>query len=132
MKRNSMNKSLSVVLCVVLIAAMALLSVGCGAEPETPATVRTFTFQVVAPDGTENRYTVETDADTVGAALIAKGLIEGEEGPYGLYVKTVDGITLDYETDGMYWAFYVDGEYGITGVELTDITDGAVYTFKAE
>ena len=59
-------------------------------------------------------------------------LIAGEDSEYGLYVKTVNGVTVDYDTDGKYWAFYVDGEYAATGVDSTDITAGATYTFKAE
>ena len=69
---------------------------------------------------------------TVGAALLSLGLIAGEDSEYGLYVKTVNGVTVDYDTDGKYWAFYVDGEYAATGVDSTDITAGATYTFKAE
>lgn len=142
MKRNSMNKTLSVVLCVVLIAAMALFATGCTdtgipvhpTDPTYPhaSAAKTFTFQVVDADGIETTHEITSDAETVGDALIAAGLIEGEEGPYGLYVKTVNGITLDYETDGKYWAFYENGEYGLTGVDMTAITDGATYAFKAE
>ena len=68
----------------------------------------------------------------MGEALIEEELIAGEEGPYGLYVKTVNGITLDYDKDGKYWSFYVGEDYAITGVDQTEITDGAVYSFKAE
>jgi hypothetical protein len=68
----------------------------------------------------------------VGEALLDEKLIAGEEGPYGLYVKTVNGITLDYDKDGYYWSFYIDGEYGLTGVDQTEITNGAAYAFKAE
>ena len=59
-------------------------------------------------------------------------LIEGEEGPYGLYIKSVLGQVLDYETDGMYWSFYVGGEYAMTGVDLTPVTEGEHYMLKAE
>ena len=140
-KMTSFKRILSLLLCVVLIAVMALFATGCGAEkPEAPesteaATVLTekqFTFKVTDVDGNETVFEIKTDKATVGEALIDEGLIEGEEGPYGLYVKTVNGITLDYDTDGKYWAFYVNGEYASKGVELTDITDGTVYEFKAE
>ena len=130
MNMNSMNKALSIVLCVVLIAALALCAVGCGKDGSTSA--KTFTFVVVDLDGNETTHEITSDAATVGEALMAEGLIDGEEGPYGLYVKTVTGITLDYETDGKYWAFYENGEYGLTGVDVTEITDGATYAFKAE
>jgi len=65
----------------------------------------------------------------VGAALIKEGLIEGEEGPYGLYVKVVNGITAIYEEDGSYWAFYEDGEYALAGVDQTQIDPEVHYSF---
>lgn len=72
-------------------------------------------------------FTVKTDKDTVGAALLEHGLIAGEEGPYGLYIKVVNGITADYDVDQSYWAFYVNGEYAMSGIELTEITEGTTY-----
>ncbi|MBQ8263317.1 MAG: DUF4430 domain-containing protein [Oscillospiraceae bacterium] len=119
---------------VVLIAAMVLSLAACGSKDEGPANAGTksFVFEVVDPEGKSETFDIKTDAATVGEALMAEGLVEGEEGPYGLYVKTVTGLTLDYETDGMYWAFYVNGEYGMSGCELTEIEDGASYAFKAE
>lgn len=99
---------------------------------EAPQKKVSFTFTVVDVDGNEKDFTVETDKKTVGEALIDEGLIAGEDGPYGLYVKTVDGKTLDYDKDGKYWAFYVNGELSATGVDMTDVTEGAAYSFKAE
>ena len=72
-------------------------------------------------------FTIHTDKDTVGAALLEHGLIDGEQGAYGLYVKVVNGMTADYDIDQSYWAFYVNGEYGMTGVDMTDIDESAVY-----
>ena len=46
--------------------------------------------------------------------------------------KTVNGMTADYDKDGVYWAFYIDGEYAMTGVDATNITDGAQYAFRTE
>ena len=74
-------------------------------------------------------FTIKTDKDTVGEALIEHNLIEGEDGAYGLYVKKVNGITADYDVDQTYWAFYVDGEYAMSGVELTEINEESVYKF---
>ena len=51
---------------------------------------------------------------------------------FSLYVKKVNGITADYDVDQTYWAFYINGEYGMTGVDATDIEAGATYTFKVE
>lgn len=146
MNRNSMRKMLSLLLCVVLIAAMALMATGCSGDPtpsEQPNTQgaaatevgqgeTVFYFSVVDAEGKQTDFKISTNEKTVGAALVAEGLIEGEDGPYGLYVKTVLGITLDYEKDGKFWAFYENGASALKGVDQTDITPEASYAFKAE
>lgn len=91
-----------------------------------------FSFQVVDRDGNQSDFTVRTDEKAVGAALLKAGLIAGDQSSYGLYVKTVNGITLDFDTDGYYWAFYVNGQYGNTGVDSTNIDPTAVYSLKAQ
>ena len=150
---------LSLVLCLALIAAIALTAFGCtDTGPEVPETsgdaaattaestgaevpdpnaptvkgegATVFYFNVVDKDGKETKFEIHTDKTIVGEALLELGLIEGEEGAYGLYVKKVNGITADYEVDGTYWAFYVGDDYGMTGVDLTEIKAGATYAFK--
>ena len=54
-------------------------------------------------------------------------LLEGDEGPYGLYVKKVNGITADYDVDQSYWGFYKNGEYMMTGIDMTEFADGEHY-----
>ncbi len=77
-------------------------------------------------------FTIHTDKTILGDALIEHGLIDGEQGPYGLYVKSVNGIVADYDVDKTYWAFYIGGEYAMTGVDGTEITDGAHYELVRE
>lgn len=91
-----------------------------------------FAFSVVDAEGEENWFEIHTDAKTVGEALTENGLLEGEDGPYGLYVKTVNGITADYDKDKVYWAFYVNDEYAMSGVDQTEITEGDIYSFRIE
>ena len=69
-------------------------------------------------------FTIHTDADTLGAALLEHGLIEGEEGQFGIYVKTVNGILADYDVNKSYWGFYQNGEYLISRVDTTAIVGG--------
>ena len=64
--------------------------------------------------------------------MVKLKLIDGENGQYGLYVKTVDGITLDYDVDKLYWALYVNGEYSMNGVDTVTPVNGATYTFKPQ
>ena len=155
-----MKRSLSALISILLVAIMLFCATSCGKEEpvstktdaeetsvsqdvtenkteNSDATVLgqgevSFTFTVIDVDKKETNFKINTDKKTVGEALIENELIEGEDGPYGLYVKTVNGTTLDYDKDGKYWAFYIGDEMAPTGVDMTDITDGAAYSFKAE
>ena len=75
-------------------------------------------------------FTVKTDKNTVGEALFEHQLITGDNGQYGLYIKSVNGITADFDKDGAYWAFYINGEYAMTGVDGTEIEEGATYLLE--
>ncbi len=72
-------------------------------------------------------FTIRTDKTVVGDALKEHKLIDGEEGPYGLYVKVVNGIEADYDKDQSYWSFEKDGEAMLTGVDSTEFKDGDCY-----
>ena len=151
MKMKRMKKALSCILCMVLIVAMALVTTGCSGSAdnsketteaatmasteEAKVTVlgegsRQFQFGVVDLEKNETWFEIHTDEETVGAALLKLELIVGEEGPYGLYVKEVNGISADYDKDKVYWAFYVNDDYGATGVDMTEIEEGTVYSFR--
>lgn len=150
MKTTSIKRLLSFILCIVLIAAAALFTSGCADSKKTePLTTTTeqaskpkvtvlgegktmFYFSVVDGSKNETKFEIHTDKKTVGEALLDLKLIEGEDGDYGLYVKKVNGIAADYDKDKTYWAFYVNGEYAQSGVDATDITDGASYALKIE
>ena len=152
MKMTRSKKALSFILCIVLITAIALFTTACNDNKTNDTTTTTevvstteapkatvlgkgktkFTFTVVDLEGNETAFEINTDKKTVGEALLELELIAGDESEYGLYVKTVNSTTLDYDKDGAYWAFYVDGEYATSGVDTTDIVAGTTYTFKAE
>ena len=148
MQKTKFIRILSVILCVVLIAATALFTSGCtdkkNYEPQKETEnfsvevqelgegEKSFLFTVADTDGSETVFKISTDKILVGEALQELGLIAGEQGPYGLYVKTVNGIAYDYDTDGKYWAFYINGEYAPTGVDVTEIEENATYSFRAE
>lgn len=155
MKKTRNLKSFFVLLlCFVLITAVALFTVGCktnsadennsssptsssgtSSEENTPTVLGegklSFDFSVTYKDGKTDYFTINTDKTTVGEALLELNLIAGEDSQYGLYVKTVNGETLDYDTDKMYWAFYENDAYAAAGVDTTEIKAGTTYAFKA-
>ena len=146
------KKILSALFGMLLIASMMVTAIGCGgnnqgngSEISTEAQntgvetdsilgegATVFLFTVVDKDGNEANFEIHTDKEIVGDALLEVGIIAGEESEYGLFVKTVNGITADYNTDGTYWAFYINGEYAVSGVDTTPISEGETYTFKVE
>ena len=136
-----MKKLLAIILTMLLLTATGCGSVGGNPADEEPVVSdgetigeggKTFAAQVVNLDGTVIAFTVKTDNTIVGEALQELGVLKGEEGPYGLYIKMVNGKALDYEKDGAYWAFYVDGAYAVKGVDETQIVETSVYKLQAE
>ena len=126
---------------IALIIAFSMLFCGCTNEADTTVSSISadengynylFTFEVVDSEGKTESKEIETSEKILGKALQNLGLIKGEEGPYGLYIKEVNGIVADYDTDGTYWALYVNDEYAMTGADRIEITDGAVYSFRVE
>ncbi len=81
----------------------------------------------IAADEKSVTLTVRTDAETLGDALAAHSLVEGEEGQFGLYIKKVNGMLADYDVDQTYWSLTKDGEYLMTGADSTPIADGENY-----
>ena len=86
----------------------------------------TLTVTVEAGDKSVE-FTIKTDKTIVGDVLKEHKLIDGEEGPYGLYVKFVNGIEADYDKDQSYWAFTKGGQSMQTGVDSTKFKDGEHY-----
>ncbi len=135
-----MKRFISLLLSVFLVFSLA----ACNAEPvpisddgdsqsvSSETAKMTFTLVVCDLDGNETEKEIKTDKKTVGEALYSQGIIDGEQGDYGLYVKTVNGVTLDYKKDGAYWSFYIGENYASKSVDQTDIVSGETYMLKAE
>lgn len=138
-KQSNTRRLLAALTCLMLLLSLA----ACKAKPAagglwkdalytadttlgSGATV--LTAEVEAEDKTV-RFTVKTDAATVGEALLSAGLLEGEAGPYGLYIKKVNGMLADYDVDQTYWAFYINDDYATSSADLTPIADGEIYRF---
>ncbi len=136
--KHMMGSTVAVVLAVLCL--FSLVACGNTEEPQTGLWANaTYTQDTTFGDGAKTvvvevkaeetavTFTVKTDKSTVGEALLEHDLIAGDESEYGLYVKVVNGITADHDVDQSYWAFYIDGEYAMTGVDTTEITEGAAY-----
>ncbi len=113
------------ILALALALTMVFALCACG-EKQTAADTKTVTVTVVHGDGSTKDFTVKTDKELLGEALTDEKLIEGENGPYGLFVKTVDGETVD-DANQEWWCLTKGGESVETGVDSTPVEDGATY-----
>jgi len=120
----------------ILLTLLVFLSAFTACSTDKPVSdglLKTFTFEVYPQDGDKTVFSVSTTKASVGEALIEEHLITGEtHAQFGLMVKTVNGILADWDENGTFWMFYIDDEMAMTGVDSTEVRDGAVYAFKQE
>lgn len=128
---NAQKRRTKVLPAALALAALMLIFgvVYARFAPKTTAGNKEISIEVVDDKATSQTYRTRTDAAYLRQALEeTKGLtIQGTEGAYGLMVDTVNGLTADYNADGAYWAFYLNGEYCQYGVDTQPVEDGQAY-----
>lgn len=120
------NRKLIIALAAVLAVIAIMAGIFIATRPETAQGAKTLTVNVTHKDGSTKTFTYRTDEAYVGPALVKEGLISGTEGEYGLRMDIVDGEKAVWEEDKAYWAIYVNGEYGLVGIDQTPAVDGDV------
>lgn len=108
-------------LALLLLFSLASCAQGGGTE-------RSATLTVVHSDGKAKDIPVKSAKETLGEALVDAQVISGEDGPYGLYVTTVDGETAD-DSKEQWWCLTKGGESVNTGVDSTPFADGDTFEF---
>ena len=121
------NRTICTRAAALLLALLMTVTVfaGCGQRGGS-GDKKTVSVTVTHKDGSTKDFTYETTEEMLGPALVSEKLIEGEEGQYGLFVKTVDGYTVD-ESNQEWWCLTVDGETAMTGIDSTPIEEGKKY-----
>ena len=144
-KKMKIQSKRTAVVCLVLIAVM--LFTACNAnkvsaegkwadaaylnDEEFGKGSKTVTVTVKAAEN-EVSFTIHSDEKYLGDALLEHGLIEGDNGDFGLYIKKVNGIVADYDVDKTYWGFYKNGEMMMVGVSSAEFADGEHYELVLE
>ena len=124
MKKTMSKKSLILALIALVVVVGAFVGIWAATRPETQVGDKTITVTVVHKDAAEKDFEINTDAEMLRGALEQEeGLLAGEESQYGLFVKTVNGITVD-DSKQQWWCFTKGGEDLFTGVDTTPISDG--------
>lgn len=125
MQKNMSKKTLIIALAALILVVAAFIGVWAATRPETQQGDKTITVTVVNKES-EKDFEINTDAEMLRGALDQVNLVQGEEGEFGLYIKTVDGYTAD-ESAQEWWCITKGGEDVYTGVESTPIADGEQY-----
>lgn len=122
------KKTLKTIIALVLLAVLVLGALLAYRQfsPEAQIGDKTIRVTVVHADGSSKSFSLSTDAENLQAVLEPEGIISGEEGPYGMFVKTVDGETVD-DTQQQWWCITKEGQSLMTGVGDTMIADGDSY-----
>ncbi len=122
------RKTIRYAVVVLAVAVSLMLNFWFRFQPERVAGWKNLTIQVTHSDASVNTFTIGTAAEFLGDALLAEELIQGEEGQFGMYVRTVDGETAE-EARQQYWVYTKKGEQVNYGVDMCPITDGEQYEF---
>lgn len=117
---------------IAAIAFVVLIVLGVvvwqATKPEGVEGTKAFTLTVIDAEGGETVHKLTSDAEMLGEVLLAEGLIAGDKGQFGIYVKTVGGITVN-EANQEWWCLTKGGAEVLTGVDETPLEDGAAYEF---
>ena len=120
-----MGRNRKPLLAAAALAAVAAVLLGLWymTRPQTQEGEKQVTVEVIHADQTKKEFSYQTDAEYLGELLTQENLAEGESGPYGLYITTVDGETAQ-EDLRQWWAITKDGQRVDTGADVTPIADG--------
>ena len=120
-----MGRNRKPLLAAAALAAVAAVLLGLWymTRPQTQEGEKQVTVEVIHADQTKKEFSYQTDAEYLGELLAQENLAEGESGPYGLYITTVDGETAQ-EGLRQWWAITKDGQRVDTGADVTPIADG--------
>ena len=122
-EQKKSNKKIWLAAAALVAAVAVLLGVYFVTRPAPQQGGKTIAVQVVLLDGESSDFTIQTDEEYLRGALESIDLIEGSESEYGLFVTTVNGVTVD-DSKQQWWCFTQDGEMLMTGVDTTPIADG--------
>ncbi|MGN0984598.1 MAG: hypothetical protein ACI4OI_07120, partial [Gemmiger sp.] len=89
------SKKVWIAVVAVILAAAVLLGIYTVTRPAPTAGGKQIGVDVVLLDGSATPFTIETDEEYLRGALESIDLIEGSESEYGLFVTTVNGVTVD-------------------------------------
>ena len=129
---NKQNKTLLTAAIVLFLAVIIFFSVYSLFAPQTTEGAKAITIEVTDHAQKNTTYVVHTDAEYLIDAMkdTPKLTFSGYEGPYGLTLTAINGVTADWDKDNAFWCIYVNGEMSNYGIETQPVADGDVFLFQ--
>ncbi|QRN86134.1 DUF4430 domain-containing protein [Clostridia bacterium] len=115
---------------VLLVVALSVTMVACAKEAPAQAE-KSISIEIRNLQGEELALVeCKTQAEVLSDVLIEQDLFEYEVTGLGKFITAMNGLEADPASE--YWAIYVNGEYGLYGVDNQKIQDGDTYLFELE
>ena len=122
------NKKMIIAIGALVLVIAIMAGVFFATRPEAQSGGKEITVTVVHADGSSKDFVYKTDAEYLGEVIVAEGLVEGEDGPYGLMINAVDGEAASWEVNQSYWSILIGEEYATLGADSIAIEDGGDYS----
>ena len=118
------NKKLLVIGIVALAVLVMVFAFIWGyTRPETFLGLKTIDVVVDYGNGESDTFHIVTRAEYLREASEEKVDLEGDESEFGLYIRSVNGVTAD-ESQQQWWCITKRGETVMSGVDTTPIAEG--------
>ncbi len=123
------NKTLLHLAIVLFVAAVGFFVIYSMFAPQPTEGTKTITVEVIDNAKESKLYELNTDAPYLIDAMkeLQHFTFSGYEGPYGLTLITINGVSADWEKDNAFWSIYVNGEQGNYGVDAQPVNDGDAF-----
>ena len=127
-KGNSKKKGILVIAIVLAIVVLMTLAYETFAEKGIEGS-KSISVEVIGNEKEPVKYELSTNQEYLLGALqeIEELEMESEDGPYGPMLLTVNGEFAEFNTNGAYWAFYVNDGYCNYGVAEQPVEDGDAF-----
>ncbi len=127
------NKKLIVAIVALALIIAVMAGVYTATRPDAVAGQKNVTVVIVYEDGSEKKLEYATDCEYLSELLLEKELVTGYASQeYGFTIESVDGIKLDWATDGAYWALYEGDAYATESAAGIVLTEGGIYRLVYE
>lgn len=112
---------------ILCIATIICISFGFYAKDAVKTSSEQKNIEISVINGEDSKvFNIITTGTSLRDAADEIKLVEGEEGQYGLYIKTVNGYTVNEEKQE-WWCITKGGEPVFEGIDSIKVADGEKY-----